>query len=87
MIDDISDAIVETSPLLSALRLIDKAFTENEVLIKNLWHDDAVRARRIILGIKVGRSQGIDFNVIPKEELAEKIEELGRSSEPDLTSV
>jgi hypothetical protein len=49
--------------------------------INYLWKKDAIKIRRIILGLVAVHQQKIDLSKVPTENLAYKIEEIGKARE------
>lgn len=46
-----------------------------------LWKKDAIRARRIILGLVAAKKEGIDIAQIETNSLLSEVEQIGRSRE------
>ncbi len=78
-IGDISDVLVETSPFLSVLKIVDRGFVENSINIEHLITEQAMKARRIIQGLIIIKERGVDLTPFSNEEIIEKAEELGKS--------
>jgi hypothetical protein len=49
--------------------------------IKYLWKNDAIKTRRVIMGLVIANQQKIDIAQIPTSELITKVEEIGKSKE------
>ena len=49
--------------------------------VSYLWKRDAIKARRIILGLIAAKSEKLDLSKIPRDEVAFKLEEIGKSRE------
>ncbi len=77
LVKDIADVTVETALFFATLRIIDKS--KEEYAISFLKIDDAVKARRILQGILLSITAGIDLTSIDKEEIQTKVEEIGRA--------
>lgn len=86
LIKNINGANITTNPFFATLSIEVTGYEKNPRPIRFLKRNDAVRARRIILGLvacaKEGR-KGIDLSKIPLTELREKVEEIGKSREHD----
>ena len=78
-IKDISNIFINTVIFFSQLIIVSKTFEENEIKITNLLTKEAVFARRIIEGLRVFVSKGIDTSVYSKDELIAKLEELSKT--------
>lgn len=77
LVPHIKDVLIDNSLLFSTLLILPDGFSENWVSIEHLWKKDAVRARRIILGLLVGYKEGVDITKVETENFAKKIEALG----------
>lgn len=90
-VQDISDVYIETSPFLAMIKIIDKDFVDNlnpenpnrnatptPVMVKWLGKRNAEKARRIITGLMTASKEGIDLKSISDDELAKKLEEIGK---------
>ncbi len=79
MIPNITDVFVDATPIAATLRIVDKGFSDNTVDVKNLKKEDALIARRIIMGLIVAREQHVDLTKLNAQEVLEKLEELGKA--------
>lgn len=77
IVQHVKDVLVDRSLLFSTLRILPDGFSEEWVTVRYLSNKDAVRARRIILGLLVGYKEGIDITKVETENLEKKIEALG----------
>lgn len=77
LIKDISEIIVETGLFFATIKIIDRDYAQNEVVVKYLWKKQAQRVGKIIKGLMVGVKEAIDFSSFSSQELLQKIEELG----------
>lgn len=75
-IKDISNVFINTVVFFSQLTIISKTFEENEIKISNLGINEAIFARRIIEGLRVFISKGIDTSAYSTKELVNKLKEL-----------
>lgn len=78
MIKDVGDVFIDTDLFFAKLTIIDKGFTENSISLKYLKKKDASKARRIVQGLVVANEQKIDLSQFTPEDLATKLEELGK---------
>jgi hypothetical protein len=60
-ITDLMRITVETGPLFSTLRLIDKSFDTTKHYITHLRRHDAFRARDILQGLLTAVKSGVDI--------------------------
>ncbi len=77
-IKDLGDVSVETVFIFASLTISDNRMNHQEIKVKWLDPDEAVRAHNMIQGLILGREQKIDWAKIRTEELAKKVEELGK---------
>lgn len=56
-------------------------FEENPTSIKWLWREDAVKARRTIIGMIAVHKEGIDVSKLSEEEILAKAQEIGTARE------
>ncbi|HSX40091.1 MAG TPA: hypothetical protein VLF68_00600 [Candidatus Saccharimonadales bacterium] len=77
VIPHIKDVLVDRALLFATLKILPDGFSENWVSVEYLWKEEAVRARRIILGLLVGQKEGIDITKVETQDLEKKIEALG----------
>jgi hypothetical protein len=75
-IKDISNIFIDMAPFFAELVLVSKTFAENEIRVKGLRKGEAVRARRIIEGLRTFESKQIDTSTYSRNELVAKLEEL-----------
>jgi hypothetical protein len=75
-IKDISNVFINTSFLFSQLVIVSNTFEDNQCEIRNLRKKESVYVRRIIEGLRVFVSKGIDTSSYTKTELVAKLEEL-----------
>lgn len=80
-IKDIKEATVSTSPLFAKLELVLEGFHEGPLSIKYLPKEKALRARRLLQGLKICHDEEIELSHFEKEELCRKVEELGKAQE------
>lgn len=75
-IKNISNVFINTTIFRSQLVIISKTFEENEIKLRNLKTHEAIFARRIIEGLRIFDSEGIDTANYSEEELINKLKEL-----------
>jgi hypothetical protein len=84
LIKNITGVVVTTNPFFATLKVEITGFDTNPDPITFLKKSDAIRAKRIIMGLitvqKDGKD-GIDLSNIPLEEVRHKIEEIGKAQE------
>jgi hypothetical protein len=82
MIDEIEDVAISSAWFLSKLylRRLKQKWDLQPFVIGNLFTKDAKKAKWIILGLMIARSQEIDIGAIPPGKLLVKLQELGQSS-------
>ena len=72
----ISNIFINTMPFYAQLGIVSKTFENNEIWLNALRQNEAIYARRIIEGLRIFVSKGINTSDYTKEELLEKLEEL-----------
>lgn len=80
LLKNVTDVFVDLDLWFASMKLIDRSYAENVLVIKYLPKADAIKARRIIQGLIVAVQNGIDLNTINSTELLSKIEELGKTN-------
>ncbi len=80
-IKNINAARVNTGVFFASLAVEVTGFEINPKPVNYLWKRDAIKARRIILGLVVAYKEGVDVSQIPTHELVEKVEEIGKAQE------
>lgn len=81
-ISDINDVVVRTGIFWSTLHLIIESFQEDPLVINYLKTDDAIKARRLIQGLKICKDEGLKLTELAEDEIVQKVEEIGRAREP-----
>lgn len=77
---DVADVIMETSPFFATLEIIERHNKDRPFKIAFLKKNDAAYARRIIQGLVILKgmpTRDFDLSIFEKEELLQKLEELG----------
>lgn len=89
LIKDIVSVTLETGPVFATLNVIDRTTSHganvptNVVTIAYILRHKAIRARRIIQGLKVCFEQKVNLGHIGLFELRDELEEIGRGREMD----
>lgn len=80
LIEDILMPIVETTLFFATLKLElgQGGFHQNPPPVTNLNKKEALKAKRIIVGLTVCQKENIDLSHLSKKEISEKVEEIGR---------
>lgn len=81
---DVADIIVETSPFFATLEIIERHNKDKPFKIAFLKKNDAAKARRVIQGLVILKgmpTRDFDLSGFGKEELLQKLEELGGARE------
>ncbi len=81
-IEDITEVAVNTSLFFATLRIGSRTLVDNLVEINFLHKKDAMRARRIIEGLRVLHAQKVDMSALELSLLVPKIEEIGAMQKP-----
>ena len=85
MIDSINTVTLSTGPIFATLNFEVNGFvTGYEVKpgpIRHLWKRDAVKIRRIVLGLVAARNENIKLEEIPPAALRPKVEQIGKAKE------
>lgn len=74
---DINDVVVESSIFFATLRLLPNGYGENWVQVKYLKKKEAIEAKRIVAGLRVGIKEGVDITKVQTPDLARKIAIMG----------
>lgn len=78
-IKNIANVLINTAPFFAQLVIVSKTFTENEIKIKYLWKEQAVEIRRIIEGLRIFETEGVDTSIFSKKELIAKLMALSKT--------
>lgn len=76
---DILDVFIDTSIFFSTLRIVDRGYSEDIIEVHYIKNKDAKRLRSIIQGLIAAHRQQLDLTKINPDEIAYKIEELGKA--------
>lgn len=78
-IEDILDVTAYVGPFFGALHIKTRFFgPEHPYVVRNLWRDDALRLKAVILGLVIAVKDNIDTTAIGKAELLPKLVRLGQ---------
>ena len=78
LIKDIQLVVVETAPFFASLDIEILKPLSKSIVIDYLWVDEALKARRIIQGLRAVEKEGIDIANQPVNELLKKLEIIGK---------
>lgn len=81
LIKDIRTIMLSTSVFFASLKFDIRGYEENPEPVEYLPKNQAIRARRIILGLLASEKREIDVSKIDRDELVIKMEEVGRARE------
>jgi hypothetical protein len=76
-INNIAAVSVETSIFFASLRIVDKFFRDEPLVVTYLHKDEAIRARRIIEGLLVIAEEKVDLTTFPPDKIVELLEKIG----------
>lgn len=79
-IGNVTDVVVESSVLFSALRISFANYPTSQILVKPLWKNDALSARDIIAGLVQTEKKQVDVMDIPTTD-PQKLQNLGHALE------
>lgn len=82
LIRDIQAVHIEKSLFFSVLKVEVTGFETNPPPIRYLKNEEALRARRIIMGLVAASKERIQMGTIPQGEVLHKVEAIGRAEEP-----
>lgn len=74
---NINFVTIEAGPIFATLIMEVKGFEQNPLPIRYLWKNDAIRARRMIMGLVACAHENINLSVFTLRELKRKVEEIG----------
>lgn len=81
MIKDVSDVVVETDLFFATLKIIDSGYTENAITISFLPKEKTKELGKIIQGLVVAAKEGVDLSILDQKDLAQKVEQIGKSNQ------
>ncbi len=73
---DISNVFIESSLFSSTLQIVSRTYIQNDIKIENLNKKRAIKARRIIEGLRLLLDHNINTSEYEVDELIAKIEEM-----------
>jgi len=77
-IHDIQEIFLHYNPLFATLEIVPKGIPDLTTAVKFLNKRQAVRAKRMIMGLVECHQNNVDFSRYSREELPNYIEEIGR---------
>jgi hypothetical protein len=78
---DIREVGVHYNPLFATLVIHAIGPPNITLTVKHLWRHQAIRAKRIILGLLECHQQQADLSSYPKRDLVAHVEEIGRAKD------
>lgn len=80
-LNQVFDVSVETSIFFATLVIVDKRYVNDPYRMSFLKKDDALRAKKIISGLIIGKEEGIDLRGLNTSELTKVAEILGGAND------
>ncbi|MCL4397983.1 hypothetical protein M1403_03075 [Patescibacteria group bacterium] len=74
---DVANISMISGPIFASISMYEKGFGSDVSMVKRLWRNDAVRARRILQGISVLTSEKVDFSQMTVDEIISRAEKAG----------
>lgn len=87
MLKDISNISIDTSLLFARLTLIDRNFVHDQLKVRYLKKHEALKMRRIIMGLAIANANKVDFSQYTFKQIREYTEEIGRARETEDASI
>lgn len=81
LIRDISQIYIQTTPFFASMRIATFKANSKPYNFSFLKINEAIKARRIIEGLRVVTKEKIDLARFPLEELTQKVENIGKTLE------
>jgi hypothetical protein len=81
LIKNITGVYIRNFWFLTAMTFEVTGYETNPEPVRFLYTRDAIRARRIILGLVACEKEKVDISKIPTDELVAKAEEIGKANE------
>lgn len=85
IIANITGVVVTTNPFFATMKIEVVGHSMNPDVVRMLRHDDAIKAKRIIMGLVTANKQNVNLSQIPFEHVREKVEEIGKALERQLS--
>jgi hypothetical protein len=85
LLKDIRSVTVSTGLLFGTISFDKEGFQENPGTVEYLWREDALKVRRIIMGMMVATKEGVEMDALDDKSLLEKVEAIGRAREEGST--
>ncbi len=86
MLKDIANVSVDTSILFASLTIIDRNFIQDPLVVKYLKKNEALRMRRILMGLIIANNNKVSLSEYSLEEIREYTEEIGRARDDSSVS-
>lgn len=78
-IEDVLNVTADVGPIFGTVKISSRFFEANKPhSINYFWRADALKIKRILQGYLIARQQNIDCSVFSTQELAKKLDELGK---------
>lgn len=77
---DIRDVSVQYNPFFGRLKIIPVGTPDNTLSVKFLWRHQALRAKRIILGLLECHRQHVNLSKYSRQQLLAYVEKIGRAA-------
>lgn len=72
-VKDITNIFVGRGPFFASLEIVSRTFIQNNIQIKKMWKEDAMKIRNIIEGLRTFQREGINTASFEKDELVQKL--------------
>jgi hypothetical protein len=78
-IEDLLNIEADVGPFFGSLKIATRFFDPGKpYVVDHFWRADALKVKRIVQGYLIARKDGVDCSSFSSEELATKLDELGR---------
>lgn len=78
-IEDILNITANVGPIFGSVKIATRFFEAGKSYsINYFWRADALRIKRIVQGYLIAKQQEVDCSVLTTQELAKKLDELGK---------
>lgn len=76
---DIADVTIDTNPFFATLKIINRISVKSSVVIEYLKKNEAIHARKLILGLLVLDREKVDVSSLDDFQIIPEIEQLGET--------
>lgn len=83
MLKDIANVSIDTSILFAKLTVIDRNFIQDPLVIKYLKKHEALKMRRILMGLIIANNNKVDLRDYSIEQIREYSEDIGRARDDE----